>query len=128
MAVGSQGRVVTSVDGVNWTIVDGAGAPDPWSFTGVTYGNGLFVASARYYGWQPSEVLTSKDGASVAYGGGRFVAVGDHGTILTSRDGIHWAEESAGTDQGLWDVAYAEGRFVIIGYTGTIISAAVPGE
>src|SRR6266478_4420404 len=51
--------------------------------------------------------------SDIAYGGTRFVAVGDGGKILTSEDGITWTMRDSGTSDGLSGVAYAGGLFVI---------------
>jgi hypothetical protein len=51
----------------------------------------------------------------VAYGNGRYVAVGDLGTLLTSTDGRSWQVQATGVSDELWDVAYAHGVFVAVG-------------
>lgn len=87
------GRVMWSLDGVDWNLVDppvDTDGPQYWeesSWTSVVYGAGLFVAVG--YGGLGQRVMTSPDGATwtlrnsaadntwnaVAFGGGRFVAV-----------------------------------------------------
>ena len=59
----------------------------------------------------------------VAYGNGRFVAVGRRGTILTSSDGVSWTERSSGTSQDLHGVTYGNGLFVAVGSGGTILTS-----
>ena len=50
---------------------------------------------------------------SVAWGAGRFVAVGLNGTIAHSPDGVTWTRASApATDERLSDVTWGGGRFV----------------
>jgi hypothetical protein len=51
----------------------------------------------------------------VAYGNGRFVAVGNGGTILTSPDGVSWTQRTSGTIYPLYGVAYGNGTFVAVG-------------
>jgi hypothetical protein len=58
---------------------------------------------------------------AVEWGGGQFVAVGDSGTILTSNDGITWANQSSGTSQYLVDIVWGGNKFVAIGGEGTIL-------
>jgi len=59
---------------------------------------------------------------SVAYGDGRFVAVGEYDEndgafVTTSDDGIHWVEQSTpATD--LYSVTYGNGLFVAVGWGG----------
>ena len=58
----------------------------------------------------------------VAWGAGRFVAVGHDGTILHSRDGDRWQEASrTATAESLRGVAWGKGRFVAVGDEGTIV-------
>ena len=52
---------------------------------------------------------------SVAYGGGKFVAVGDKGTVMWSTDGVYWTLVNVGSAANLWGVTYGGGRFVIVG-------------
>jgi hypothetical protein len=86
---GSDNRVMTSPDGITWTIRTSA-ADNSWF--SVTYGDGLFVAVA--WSGQGNRVMTSLDGItwkigisaannswrSVTYGNGIFVAVPMSGT------------------------------------------------
>jgi hypothetical protein len=54
---------------------------------------------------------------SVAFGDGRFVAVGLLGNIATSTDGENWEAASVETDAMLYGVAFGNGRFVAVGTT-----------
>ena len=61
---------------------------------------------------------------SVAWGNGRFVAVGWSGTIVHSQDGDHWEEARDGAWRGrtlLQDVTWDGARFVAIGLAGTTL-------
>jgi len=68
---------------------------------------------------------------AVTSGNGIYVAVGDIGTLVTSRDGINWTRQNAGTDLLLHGVAYGNGLFVAVGgdknnygyYTSVILSS-----
>lgn len=55
--------------------------------------------------------------ASVAYGNGQFVAVGDRMGIVVSKDGKQWSEVSypQHLNSILYSVSYGNGRFVAIG-------------
>jgi phospholipase/lecithinase/hemolysin len=61
--------------------------------------------------------------SAITYGNGQFVAVGDLGTIVTSADGLTWAERHSGTTNGLTTIAYGNGRFVAAG-AGVIVTSA----
>ncbi len=69
---------------------------------------------------QDPGILVDLHGA--AWGGGRFVAVGDGGTIVTSTDGEQWSLRASGTNANLNDVAWNGRRFVVVG-AGIILSS-----
>ncbi len=50
---------------------------------------------------------------SVAYGNGKFVAVGWGGRILYSSDGEEWTEAMSGASDFFGNILFADGRFVI---------------
>ncbi|MBU0985434.1 MAG: hypothetical protein KKA42_16290 [candidate division Zixibacteria bacterium] len=45
----------------------------------------------------------------------RFVALGNHGLVLTSSDGLTWLEDKLATDQWLTHAVYANGEFYVYG-------------
>jgi len=57
----------------------------------------------------------------VVYGEQGFVAVGDEGSILTSRDGGKWETGVSGTSFYLTNVIHGSGRYVAAGANGTLI-------
>ena len=63
----------------------------------------------------------------VAYGNGKFVAVGDGGYSTTSEDGLNWTEPSRPSNKNLYAITYGNGKFVIVGASGNIITS-VNGE
>ncbi len=117
VAVGENGFILTSPDGVTWTWRD-SGVNT--SLGGVTYGNGRFVAVG-----QEGTVVTSPDGitwtsgslgiglplAAVTYGNGRYVAVG-YNTVATSTDGASWSYKRVDFYGPCYDIVYGSGRFV----------------
>lgn len=50
-----------------------------------------------------------------------IIVVGDRGTILTSINGIGWAEQNSGTLQDLRDIAWSNDAIIAIGRNGTIL-------
>ena len=123
---GLENRIMTSPDGVTWTIRT---APSR-SWQSVCYGNGLFVAVAG--DGSDADILTSPDGItwtyrtppvfrswqSVCYGNGLFVAVADSGTgnrVMTSPDGINWTIGVSAADNAWTSVCYGNGLFVAVG-------------
>jgi photosystem II stability/assembly factor-like uncharacterized protein len=82
VAVGDNGTILTSTDGVSWTRRT---SPTTQGLYSVTYGNGLFVAvgnngtiltSTDGVNWTQRTSGTSNDLYGVTYGNGIFVAVG----------------------------------------------------
>jgi hypothetical protein len=92
VAVGQQGIVVSSTDGLSWRRGPNTGG----TFLGIGYGGGVFLASALSQGPVVPDVRWSLDGINwsrhnlgqsvqdVAFGKGRFVAVSAFGPTLFS--------------------------------------------
>jgi len=124
------------VEGINWDLRTSA-ADNQWY--GLTYGNGLYVATA-IDGTQ--RVATSPDGENwtlrnaadarqwigVAYGNSTYVAVSNTGNLtnraMTSPDGINWTlrttpndnANTGNTSENQWrNVCFGNGLFVAVG-------------
>jgi hypothetical protein len=66
------------------------------------------------------------DLSAVAWGAGRFVAVGAYGTALTSGDGVQWTARTTGVNPGLVSlasVAWAGSGFLAGGSNGYLLSS-----
>ena len=128
---GTGNQVMTSPDGITWTIRSSPDLTVDYDWQSVTFGNGLFVAVSSNSADITRTVMTSPDGinwtlrtapklqwVSVAYGNGLFVAVSVNGTVdqrvMTSPDGITWTSRTA-TDEINWNsVTYGNGLFVAV--------------
>jgi hypothetical protein len=134
VAVGSgssNGIIVTSPDGINWTKQQSG---TTWALNGVTYGNGQYVVvgtrgitltSPDGINWKITNdvnALTSDTLQSISYGAGQFVASGGAGLIFTSSDGITWNSQISGTDKLLSASTFGGGQFIILGLTNVITS------
>jgi len=141
-----------SSDGINWTPLprpDGLLGANT-SVTGITHGNGRFVAIVRDHVNEQSTTVVSTDGINwlpqtnvpsivhpweglhgIVFGGGNFVAFGGAfeastawGIRLHSSDGINWTGISdgfgVGTDSLISSIVYGGGRFVAFGGGGRI--------
>ncbi len=137
-AVGYNGQVLTSPDGVSWQEQDFKNS----GFNGITYGNGTFVASGSIN--DQILFMTSRDGVTwsqtmladpynlrgVTYGNGTFVAVGRNDSqspklrsvILTSPDGVTWTPQPVEAPLDLWGVSYCSGHFLAVG-AGVVLSS-----
>jgi hypothetical protein len=130
VAVGLNGNILTSLDGISWTERTSGTSND---LVSVTYGNSNFVTVGSF-----GTILTSSDGTSwtertsgtseylygVTYGEGLFVTVGWGGIILTSSDGTTWTSRTSGTSKNLNGVTFGNNTFMIVGHHGTILSSS----
>lgn len=74
--------------------------------------------------WSPADVVpTERSLFSVAYGNGRFVAVGRTGTIVVSDDATTWSAVESGTSHDLWDVAWCGSFFAACGNSGVVLTS-----
>ena len=60
---------------------------------------------------------------AITYGDGRFVAVGDTGTILASTNGLNWTDHSVFDLYYLNGVTYGNGLYVAVGGSGGILTS-----
>jgi photosystem II stability/assembly factor-like uncharacterized protein len=127
-------KVIYSVDGERWvfrTVVS-------YGFShAATYGPGTYVAvgnegviittnTAPCCAWVLRSSDTTENLNGVGYGANtnqRFVAVGQHGTIVTSVDGVTWTRRNSNTTAALNGVAYGRNTFVVAGAHGTILTS-----
>ena len=121
---------MTGSDGITWTAQTPA-ANISWS--GVTYGNGKFVAVSA--SGVADDVMTSPDGITwtirtgaqpyswrdVTFGNNTFVAVGINAGsygVMTSTDGITWDLRLAGPSNSWRSVTFGNGLFVAVSNSG----------
>jgi hypothetical protein len=137
VAVEWQGAIVTSTDGVHWTERLLGTNESLTGISGIAYGKGRFVATSWFSRLVDDfgRIQTSVDGVNwvevapttalldVAFGNGQFVAVGRHGTILTSADGISWEGRRSGASPWLTGITYGDGSFVAVGEGGAILQS-----
>jgi len=131
VAVGEEGTIATSPDGLVWTLRFSGSA---YPLYDVAYVNDLYVV-VGYYG----TILTSPDAITwtaqytdapgslfrVAGGNGLFVAVGQAGTILTSHNGIDWTSTMTETSVDLYGLAFGSEGFLAAG--GNVLLSSTDG-
>lgn len=136
----SGSKSVVSTDGINWVggTLPGVGNNN-YRWCGVTYGNGMFVATGNYDAYSRFAFAYSTDGINwtegkypsisyigkVTYGNGKFVAISSSGSsnnyYIYSNDGINWAERTFPVS-GYWEyITFGTGLFVVANYNGSII-------
>ena len=131
IAVGSNGYILTSTDGITWTKrTSGVSV----TLYGVAYGNNMFVAVGANV-----KILTSADGITwttvqtgggalkinaITFGNNLFVAAGESGFILTSPDGENWSVRTSGVGDNLCCVVYENSQYLIGTQYGAILTSA----
>jgi hypothetical protein len=130
-----QELAVTSGDGVSWQET-----PLPRKLGDPP--RTVFSDGANFFAIAERSALSSPDGIAwtehftphpldsrkagltdVVYGPEGFVAVGDKGTILSSRDGVSWEPRTSGTGRNLRNVSHGGGRYVAVG-NGSLVHSA----
>jgi hypothetical protein len=133
VVVGSEGLILTSPDGINWTQQD-AGITD--EFSSVTWTGTILVA----FNLGDNSIYTSDDGISWAqqspgsslgaikstWTGSTIVAVGYYGLIASSNDGISWRtnEDPSSVNLDAQDVTWNGAIYVAVGTDGAIVSSS----
>lgn len=141
VAVGAGGRIIRSVDGINWSNQFSSVSS---SLNDIVYANNMFIAAGN-----SGSIVTSSTGISwtvvanqstfggtdiilpgVAYGNGSFMVVGYSGTstyptvVGTSTDGFSWSFQECDMPQGqLKSVAYGNDVFVVSHVSGRILTS-----
>ena len=121
IALGNTAHVAVSSNGSTWS--EHSVPAESWQ--SVTYGNGRFVAlssvnasphemfSTNAVNWTP---VSGPTGAwtGLTFGAGRFVGVSSLGQLITSTDGVHWAQTWVHSKFHFTSVAYGNGRFIAV--------------
>ena len=127
--------LVTSPDGMNWTVKRTASAGQ--KIYAVGFLRDRFVAVGQVGANESPSVLTSTNGVdwdtvprptsatlrAVAWGG-QFTAVGDSATIIASSDDSNWTLQNSGTSRNLRAAVYS-GRTLVAGDVGTVLQRDV---
>ncbi|MGD0054573.1 MAG: fibronectin type III domain-containing protein [Acidimicrobiales bacterium] len=125
VAVSSNGQIITSTNGDDWTL---SWEHDKYDFTSVAYGGGRFVAvdgssgaiavstNGRSWRLYPTPMAGLRWGA-VAYGNANFVAFDSSGSgyVATSQTGYVWAVHQYSPAQATDAAAFGCGDFVAAG-------------
>ncbi|MRR33536.1 hypothetical protein EG829_02405 [bacterium] len=128
VAVGGWGSVLVSDDGSNWQKHSAQRTMSAIAVHDGTLvavgGFGTILRSTDKVSWSLRGAGSQAYLHDVIYGAGRFVAVGDGGTLLMSLDdGQSWAQQSSGTTATLRGVAFGDGRFVTVADSGEVLTS-----
>ncbi len=137
VGVGINQTILHSPDGMIWTR---ATFPSGNSLTGIAHDGSRYVVCGYRFSNLTEKGLAaySDDGVewttvnlptglaqfwAIAHGAGRFVAVGDTGTLYTSPNGADWTATTSGVRETLRGVSFADGLFVITGDSGRLLTS-----
>ena len=141
IALGTDGSVVTNIDGTAWTspggsIASGGARMNSLAFglvasaaTYVAVGNGGNIfRSADLVTWNPAVSNTTSDLYNVSFPKDAFIATGANGTLLTSTDAVTWVSQSSNTSMALRGSTYGTNPagvsyYVVVGDAGTIVTS-----
>ncbi len=133
VAVGDNGTILTSLDGVIWDSSDAATNKElrgvAWSgsqFAAVGNKGTIVTRLSSEVAWTPRNSNTSHKLRGVtSWGDGHFVAVGNFGTIVTSTTGETWIVVNAiPTGEDLNGVTAGNDHIVAVGDNGTILTSS----
>jgi len=129
LITGTQGTLLTSADGTNWTArVSGTtntlSSITEWPGGLVATGDhGTILTSPDGFTWSRQTVNTTNWLYRVRWLNGALVAVGQNGTLLTSGDGSNWTSRASGTSWWLNDAAFVGDTWFVIGVKGTVLTS-----
>ncbi len=130
VGVGTRGGAVKSLDGgLTWSEMP----PIVWGDTrqdmyGVATDGSRFVAVGSYAAvttdletWEVHRFNPHSFNLDVAYGGGKFVAVGRRDSVNVSPDGVTWEAATLPEGTSLEAIAFGDGVFVGVGTSARIV-------
>ncbi len=131
VAVGQNGTILTSPDGITWT--QRTSGTSYRTLFGVAWSgsqfvvvgdHGILLTSPDGITWTQRTSGTSEDLRNVVWSGSQFVIVGGTDGILTSPDGITWIPlRISGTQYWLNGVVWSGSQFVAVGRESTILTS-----
>ncbi len=84
----------------------------------------VIATSGNLKDWKISRSDNTSALSSVVWAKNRFVAVGEGGTIMTSKDGLSgWTQSVSNTTNDLYHIVWDGARFIAAGDKGTILSS-----
>ncbi|HPD00587.1 MAG TPA: hypothetical protein PLA01_04470 [Acetivibrio sp.] len=129
VAVGFEGVIFMSRDGINWSKIE---SDTNHTLNDVVWGMNRFIAvgdegtiltSKNGLNWVQVESDTNLDLQSVAFNGEQLVAVGNSGTVLVSSNGTEWKRIRTATMESLMSVKWFNGKYMAVGGGMLILSS-----
>jgi hypothetical protein len=131
LAVGNYGTLMSSQDGITWTVeltpttnavLLGVGG-NSTNYLLAVGAKGTVLWATNTYLWYQLTSPTTNDLYGVLYDGGDYMLCGGHGTILTSPDITTWTKRATHTANTLSSLAFYPGGWVSVGANGTILTS-----
>lgn len=87
--------------------------------------NGKIDPASELYVWDTSVLSNTGNLNALSYHSQLWVAVGDHGLIITSQDRKQWTKRSSGISENLHDICWVPdiGLLIAVGEQGAIITS-----
>jgi photosystem II stability/assembly factor-like uncharacterized protein len=85
--------------------------------------NSFILVSSHDNEWRPVTAPAARF-RSVCYGAGKFVAVGNAGSVATSANGIDWTRVPSPTPCSLHAIAFGNKKFIAVGNEGAIVRSS----
>ena len=132
VAVGNSGTVIASSDGTDWNLTENERSmvniankakghitrarflAGPRAALGSGFAGKRLPAGRTLINGGSSEIDDNLIG--VAYGAGKFVAIGDRGSLWSSTDGASWMQVESVSLYWFDSIAFLNGKFVAFGY------------
>ena len=135
LGMGNNNALVTSSNGEEWTTQT---TEYTGSYLDVIYDGNYFIAvgngtnagiisrSQNGLNWEVVESGISNSLNAIIYAEGKYISVGNNGTIVTSEDVESWTERTSGTNQNLNGIAYSPrlSVYVAVGSSGTVLKSS----
>jgi len=135
VALGTDGSVLTSPDGLSWTLAAVANFVPSAGMNGFVFASPFYVAvgdggkiftSTNLSAWTQPDSNTVNDLYGVSLLNGLLVATGANGALLTG-DGVTWTAQDSNTGNALRSAAFAAltsgPLYVAVGDAGTIVTS-----
>jgi len=135
VALSSEGYIITSPDGVEWTVR----FDDDDPLNGAVYAAGIYLVvgddgtilrSINGINWTSASVATSSDFYGVAYFDGAFYTIGTSGAAYQSTNGINWTDISGqlNSNASFYALHVDEDQLVAVASGGTVAILTTNGE
>lgn len=136
VALGTDGSILTSTDGLVWTLAPIANFVPSTGMNAFAFASPLYIAvgnggkiftSSNLATWNQPASNTVDDLYGVSLLNGQLVVTGANGTLLTSQDGITWDIQQSNTGNALRGATFRASlndiQYVVVGDAGTIVTS-----